>query len=53
MPKYCTIVVHFMDGKVDEYFGGLHVGEKVLRIWPVDGGSITIPLCNIRKYVTL
>ena len=32
MPKYCTIEVHFMDGRVEEYYGGLHVDEKVLRI---------------------
>lgn len=52
MPKYCTIEVTFMDGHVVTYHGGLHVDEKVLRIWPVSGGSVTIPLVNIRKYVT-
>ena len=52
MPKYCTIEVCFMDGHVVTYHGGLHVDEKVLRIWPVSGGSVAIPLVNIRKYVT-
>ena len=53
MPKQCTIEVHFMDGRVEEYFGGLHVDEKVLRIWPPDGCAVTIPLKNIRKYITI
>lgn len=53
MPKYCTVEVHFMDGHVETYYGGLHVDEKVLRIWPRDGGSVVLPLKNIRKYITV
>lgn len=53
MPKYCTIEVHFMDGRVEQYYGGLHVNEKVLRIWPPDGCSVAIPLVSIRKYITI
>lgn len=51
MPKHCSIEVHFMDGRVETYFGGLHVDEKVLRIWPKTGGSVVLPLKNIRKYI--
>ena len=52
MPNYCSIMVYYMNGQIDQYYGGLHVDEKVLRIWPKDGSSVTIPLVNIRKYVT-
>ena len=52
MPKLCKIEVHFMDGRVETYYGGLHVDEKVLRIWPKDGAAVTLPLKNIRKYIT-
>lgn len=52
MPSYCTIEVHFMDGRVEEYHGVLHVDEEVLRIWPRHDLYIAIPLANIREYVT-
>ena len=51
MPKYCNVVVYFIDGRVEEFYGGLHVDEKVLRIWPRSGGSVVLPLKNIRKFL--
>lgn len=52
MPKYCTITVHYIDGRTEEFFGGLYVNDKVLRIWPQHGPAVSIPLVNIRKYET-
>lgn len=52
MPNYCTIEVHFKDGRTEEYYGGLHLNSTCLKIWPVDGGCVTIPLQVIRKYIT-
>ena len=52
MSKYCSITVHYLDGRKEEFFGGLHATETVLRIWPQNGPSISIPLVNIRKYET-
>ena len=52
MPNYCTITVYYMDGVTEQYYGGLHINESVLRIWPRDGNPCAIPLCNIRKIET-
>ena len=53
MAKHCRIVIYYLNGQVEEYFGGLHCGETVLRIWPVSGGQqIQIPLSSVLKYVT-
>ena len=52
MAEYCKITVHYLDGHTDEYLGGLHATETLLRIWPRDGPAIAIPLINIRKYET-
>lgn len=52
MPKRCNITAHYIDGRTEEFYGGLHVGDKVLRIWPQRGPAVAIPLVNIRKYET-
>ena len=52
MPKYCKIIVHYVDGRMEEFYGGLHLSDNVLRIWPQHGPAISIPLVNIRKYET-
>ncbi len=52
MPSYCTITVHYMDDTTEQYFGGLHISNSVLRIWPLEDTPCTIPLCNIRKIET-
>lgn len=52
MPNYCAITVFYMDGREEEFYGGLHATETLLRIWPQHGPSISIPLVNIRKYET-
>lgn len=50
MPNYCTIIVHYNDGSKEEYYGGLHLSDGVLRIWPQHGPAVSIPLTSIRKY---
>ena len=54
MAKRCKIKVVWLNGDAQEYYGGLHVDEKVLRIWPADspGKSVTIPLVCIHHYET-
>lgn len=53
MAKYCRITVHYIDGDVEEYYGGLHADEKLLRIYPAEGGkTVYIPLISIQKYIT-
>ena len=52
MARYCTITVYYIDGRKEEFFGGLHLCDNVLRIWPQHGAAITIPLTSIRKYET-
>lgn len=52
MPRYCTVTVYYMDGRKEEFFGGLHLSDNVLRIWPQHDPPVTIPLVNIRKYET-
>lgn len=52
MPKYCKITVCYLDGKEEEFYGGLHATKTVLRIWPQNGPAVAIPLVNIRKYET-
>ena len=53
MAKFCNITVYFVDGSIEEYYGGLHADEKLLRIYPADGGTtINIPMVSIQKYIT-
>lgn len=52
MPRYCTVTIYYMDGRSEEFFGGLHLSDNVLRIWTQHGSAVTIPLVNIRKYET-
>ena len=52
MPNYCKITVYYLDGRQEEFYGGLHATETLLRIWPQHGPSVSIPLANIRKYET-
>lgn len=52
MPRYCTVTVYYMDGRKEEFFGGIHRSDTVLQIWPQHGPAVTIPLVNIRKYET-
>lgn len=53
MAKLCNITVYFTDGNIEEYYGGLHADEKLLRIYPADGGeTINIPMVSIQKYIT-
>lgn len=52
MPNLCTIVVTYMDGHTEEFYGGLHASKNLLQIWPKGGDAIRIPLVNIRKYET-
>ena len=52
MPKYCGILVYYNNGEEEFFYGGLHVDEKVLKIWPVkDTCAISIPLASIKKYI--
>lgn len=54
MAKRCKITVYWLNGDVQEFYGGLHVDEKLLRIWPADtpGQAISIPLVCIHHYAT-
>ena len=54
MAKRCKITVQWLNGDMQEFYGGLHVGEKLLRIWPADNPSesVSIPLVCIRHYTT-
>lgn len=54
MPRKCKIVVVYLDGTTTEFFGGLHLSEGILNIYPSDCGkqTVRIPLVNIRHYVT-
>lgn len=52
MPNYCRITVYYLDGREERFYGGLHATPTILRIWPQNGPSISIPLVNIRKYET-
>jgi hypothetical protein len=52
MPQYCNITVYYLDGRQEEFFGGLHATATLLRIWPQHGPAVSIPLANIRKYET-
>ena len=52
MSECCKIIVHYLDDRIEEYNGGLHATETLLRIWPRDGPAVAIPLINIRKYET-
>ncbi|MBQ9838991.1 MAG: hypothetical protein IJO56_05845 [Oscillospiraceae bacterium] len=54
MPRQCKIIIHYLDGKTEEYFGGLHKDDTILHIYPADRRcqTVRIPLANIRCYVT-
>ena len=54
MARKCKITVYWLNGDVQEFYGGLHADEKLLRIWPNDRSntSINIPLVCISRYVT-
>lgn len=52
MSKYCKIIVYYLDGREEEFYGGLHATETMLKIWPQHGAAVSIPLANIRKYTT-
>lgn len=54
MAKRCKITVQWLNGDVQEFFGGLHVDEKLLRIWPAEnpGQAVSIPLVCIHHYTT-
>lgn len=54
MAKRCKIIVHWLNGDVEEYHGGLHADEKLLRIYPTDspGKAVHVPLVCIKKYLT-
>lgn len=52
MPNLCTIIVTYMDGRTEKFYGGLHASKDLLQIWPKGGNAIRIPLANIRRYET-
>jgi len=53
MPKRCKITVYWLNGDMQEFYGGLHTDEKLLRIWPADTGlAVSIPLVCIHHYIT-
>ena len=54
MAKRCKIKVFWLNGDIQEFHGGLHLDEKVLRIWPTDqqNKTVTIPLVCIHHYET-
>ena len=53
MPKRCKITVYWLNGDMQEFYGGLHADEKLLRIWPADTGlAVSIPLVCIHHYIT-
>lgn len=54
MAKYCKITVHWLNGDVQEFFGGLYVNENLLRIYPADKTktAVNIPLVCIQHYIT-
>lgn len=52
MPRYCTITVYYIDGRKEEFYGGLHAGEMILHIYPQHGPAVHLPFANIRKYET-
>lgn len=53
MAKYCGILVYYNSGGEDFFYGGLHVDEKLLRIYPAkETHAINIPLVSIKKYMT-
>lgn len=53
MAKYCKIAVHYKNGDIQEFFGGLHADEKLLRIYPADGApTVHIPMTSIQYYTT-
>lgn len=52
MAKHCGILVYYINGEEEFFYGGLHVDEKLLRIWPAkETFSINIPLVSIKKYM--
>lgn len=54
MAKYCKVTVYWLNGDVQEFYGGLHADEKLLRIYPADKAktSVNIPLVCIQRYIT-
>ena len=52
MPQYCSITVFYMNGKTEEYYGGIHRADNVLHIYPQHGAAVHIPLSSIQKYTT-
>lgn len=52
MSNYCEIVVYYLDGREETYYGGLHATTTMLQIWPQHLPAVNIPLTAIRKYTT-
>lgn len=52
MAKRHKITVQWLNGDVQEFLGCLHLGEKLLRIWPADNPNkaVSIPIVCIHHY---
>ncbi|MGM9601411.1 MAG: hypothetical protein ACI3W5_07490 [Faecousia sp.] len=52
-PKYSNIVVYYLNGDVQEYFGALYSDDNMLHIeLAYERCTVHIPLVSIQRYTT-
>ncbi|MDD3417566.1 MAG: hypothetical protein PHY47_26840 [Lachnospiraceae bacterium] len=47
------IIIYYMDGKVEEYYGTVNITKYgFLIVFPQGESTVSnIPLCNVKKYI--